>query len=82
MATKTKTESATISNMERIKVKIPLTKSEREDVTVYLNGKKYLIKRGHEVAIPIGVAEIIHNKEKMLAEAFDYEANATKNFDE
>ena len=82
MAEKNKTESATASNTERVKIKIPLTKSEREDVTVYLNGKKFVIKRGYEVDVPIGVAEVIRNKEKMLAESFDYEANASKNFDE
>lgn len=59
-----------------VKIKLPLTRSESEDVYVCLNGKSYLIKRGVEVEVPEGVAEILQHKEDQLAESLEYEAQA------
>ena len=57
-----------------VKIKIPLTKNEKDDVYVALNGKSYLIKRGEYVDVPVGVAKILEHKEKMLQTAIEYEA--------
>jgi len=59
-----------------VKIKIPLTRTESEDVFVSVNGKTYLIKRGAEVEVPAYVAEVLANKEKALAEAMEFEAQA------
>ena len=64
---------------EKVKIKIPLTRAESADVYVALNGKTYLIKRGVEVEVPAGVAEILQHKEDMLAVAMEYEAQAAAN---
>jgi hypothetical protein len=59
----------TVKKMKTVKVKLPLTRTEKDDVFVGLNGKTYLIKRGVEVAVPVGVAKILERREKMLSTA-------------
>lgn len=64
---------------ETVKIKLPLTREERDDVYVAVNGESFLIKRGEYVEVPKYVAEVLDNREKMLAEAFAYEeASASK----
>ena len=64
--------------MKEITIKLPLTRTEREDVFVGLNGKTYLIKRGEEVTVPAGVAKILERREKMLSAAMDFERSAAE----
>lgn len=59
--------------INKVKIRLPLTKTEKDDVAVILNGKTYLIKRGVCVEVPAGVAEILQRKEEMLAIAMAYE---------
>lgn len=65
-----------------VKIKLPLTRTEKDDVYVGLNGKSYLIKRGVEVEVPYGVAKILERKEKMLSIAMEYEAQAAAPLEE
>ena len=64
--------------MKKITIKMPLTRNEREDVFVGLNGRTYLIKRGEEVTVPAGVAKILARREKMLSIAMDFERTAAE----
>ena len=57
-----------------VKIKLEKTRHEKDDVYVAVNGKSYLIKRGEYVEVPIAVAEVLENKEKMLSEAMEFEA--------
>ena len=68
--------------VKKVKIKLPLTRSEKDDVFIGLNGKTYLIKRGVEVEVPEGVARIWERKEKMLAIAMEYEAQASAPLEE
>lgn len=61
-----------------VRIRLPLTRDQKDDVYVGLNGVGYLIKRGQEVDVPAGVAEIIERSEEMLAEALEYEASVSK----
>lgn len=61
---------------KKVKIKLPLTRTEKDDVFVGLNGKSYLIKRGVEVEVPVGVAKILERREKMLSVAMEFEAQA------
>lgn len=61
---------------KKVKVRIPLTRSEKEDVYVAINGESYLIKRGEEVEVPASVAEVLQHKEEMLAQSMAFEASA------
>jgi hypothetical protein len=67
---------------KKVKIKLPLTRNEKDDVYVALNGKPYLIKRGEEVEVPCGVAEILQHREEMLAIAMEFEAQASARLDE
>ena len=62
--------------MKKITIKLPLTRAEKDDVFVGLNGKTYLIKRGEEGTVPMGVAKILERREKMLSVAMDFERTA------
>lgn len=68
-----------MADNKKVKIKIPLTRTEKDDVYVCLNGTSYLIKRGEEVEVPEGVAEILQHKEAMLAIAMEYEEQASAN---
>lgn len=56
-----------------VKIKLPLTRTEQDDVFVGYNGRTYLIKRGVEVEVPEGVVEIIEESEKRTALAIEAE---------
>lgn len=76
MATETKTVE---TKVKMVKIKLPLTRTEKEDVYVAVNGKSYQIKRGEEVEVPAYVAEVLQHKEEMLAVAMEFEAQAQEN---
>ena len=54
---------------KKIRIKLPLTRSEREDVFVGVNGHTWQIQRGVEVELP-------ERQEKMLAQALEFENQA------
>ena len=60
-----------------VTIRLPLTRNEKEDVFVGLNGKTYLIKRGVAVQVKSEVAKILERKEKMLSLAMEFEAQAS-----
>ena len=57
-----------------VKVRIPRTKAEQEDVFVSVNLRTYQIKRGVEVEVPDFVAEVLRHQEEMLEEIMLFEA--------
>ncbi len=71
MATEVKTP-------KKVKIKLPLTRTEKDDVYVAVNGKAFLIKRGETVEVPDYVAEVLQHKEDSLATAMEYEEEAKK----
>ena len=66
---------------KKVKIKLPLTRTEKDDVFVGINGNTYLIKRGETVEVPASVAWVLERKERMLAKAMEFEAEASKNVD-
>lgn len=81
-AEETKDETPKVRKPKKVKIKLPLTRTEKDDVFVGLNGKTYLIKRGVEVEVPEGVAKILARKEKMLSLAMEFEAQAAAPLEE
>ena len=65
--------------VKKVKIKLPLTRTEKDDKWCAVNGKTYLIKRGEEVEVPDYVAEVLRHEEEMLAIGMAYEAEASKN---
>lgn len=71
-----------MENEKRVRIKLPLTRGEKDDVFVGVNGKTYLIKRGEEVSVPRNVARVLERKERMLAAAMEFEAQAAASLEE
>ena len=61
---------------ETVKIRLPLSRDEREDVYVAVNGKSYLIRRGETVEVPVEVAEVLERREQMLEQSMSYEQEA------
>ncbi|MBR2311321.1 MAG: hypothetical protein IKA47_12460 [Oscillospiraceae bacterium] len=67
-------KKAAAAKADTVRIKLPLEKNgPKDDQQVFINGRQYIIKRGVEVDVPRGVAEILRNREKMLdvVTAFD-----------
>ena len=76
--TKTTTAKAKKSklfpNESLVTIKLPVTRNEKEDKWVAVNGKSMQIKRGVEVEVPLCIAKTLEHQEVMLMEAMEYEA--------
>lgn len=64
---------------KKVKIKLPLTRTEKDDVYVAVNGDPVLIKRGEAVEVTEAVAEVLQHKEEMLAVAMEFETQASAN---
>ena len=74
-------ETKAATKPKTVKIKLPLTRYEKDDVYVAINGKSYLIKRGETVEVPEDVVEVLENKERMLRIAYDFEEQASAKAD-
>ena len=61
-----------------VKIRIPRTKADQEDVFVSVNNYTCIIKRGVEVEVPDFVAEVLQHQEEMLEEIMLFEDAAQK----
>ena len=57
---------ATTNTKKMVKIRIPRTKADEEDVFVSVNMETFLIKRGVEVEVPDYVAEVLTHQEEQL----------------
>ena len=64
-----------------VKVRIPKTRENQDDVFVSVNDRNWLIKRGVEVAVPECVAEVLLHQQEMeeISLAYQEEASRPKN---
>ncbi len=56
----------TTNPKKMVKIRIPRTKADQEDVFVSVNMETFIIKRGVEVEVPDYVAEVIRHQEEMI----------------
>ena len=61
---------------KKIRIKLPLTRSEREEVFGGVNGNTWQIQRGVELELPWNGLKGLERKEKMLAQALEFENQA------
>lgn len=73
---KNETAEALESAPKMVKVRIPRTRKDEEDVFVSVNLHTYLIKRGVEVEVPDFVAEVLRHQEEILEEIMLFEQTA------
>ena len=59
---------ATTNTKKMIKIRIPRTKADEEDVFVSVNMETFIVKRGVEVEVPDYVAEVLRHQEEALEE--------------
>jgi hypothetical protein len=59
---------ANTNTKKMVKIRIPRTKADQEDVFVSVNMETFLIKRGVEVEVPDYVAEVLRHQEEALEE--------------
>lgn len=59
-------------------IRIPRDREDREDKVVWVNERRYLIKRGIPVTVPWAVAEVLRHEEEMLQYIYDYESKVQK----
>ena len=64
-----------------VKIRIPKTKENQDDVFVSVNDRTWQIKRGVEVEVPECVAEVLLHQQEMeeIALAYEEEASRPKN---
>jgi hypothetical protein len=73
------TTTAEVKKEKTVKIRIPRTKADQEDVPVWVNNESWLIKRGVEVEVPERVAEVLTHQEEMFETIMLYdEEKATK----
>ena len=56
-----------------VKIRLPKTRGEQEDVFVSVNNRTFLIQRGVEVEVPESVAEVLRHQEEMLEKIMEFE---------
>ena len=61
-----------------VKIRIPKTKENQDDVYVSVNDRNWQIKRGVEVEVPECVAEVLLHQQEMEEIALAYEEEASK----
>lgn len=59
-------QKAETTQMKMVKIRLPKTRKDEEDVFVSVNDYTCLIKRGIEVEVPDFVAEVLQHREQML----------------
>lgn len=75
MAEKKTTPGAheTINKEKTVRIRLPRERRDQDDKIVWVNARRFLIKRGVEVDVPECVAKILRNEEDMLQKAYEYE---------
>lgn len=71
-------ESTTATKAKMVKIRIPRTRVDEEDVVVRVNLKRWLIKRGVEVEVPECVAAVLREQEALREERMLNEASKRK----
>ena len=70
---KTVAEAPVETGPKMVKIRIPRTKADQEDVFVSVNMYTCIIERGVEVEVPDFVAEVLRHQEEMLEEIMLFE---------
>lgn len=69
---------STTAKQKTVKVRIPRTRADEEDVFVSVNMETFIIKRGVEVEVPDYVAEVLRHQEEMLEARMLFNEKYTK----
>ena len=59
---------------KKVKIRLPKERRDQEDVFVSVNERSWLIRRGVEVEVPLCVAEVLRDRERMLETIMAFES--------
>lgn len=76
------TKTTVAKKIKTVTIKLPISRTEKDDVYVNVNGKRYQIKRGVAVEVPWNVAKVLERSEKMTSIAIAYEQKAAEQLNE
>jgi hypothetical protein len=76
------TKTTEAKKVKTVTIKLPISRTEKDDVYVMVNGKRYQIKRGVAVDVPWNVAKVLERSEKMTSIAIEYERKAEEQLNE
>ena len=57
-----------------VKIRLPKTRADQEDVFVSVNDYTCIVKRGVEVEVPVFVAEVLRHREEMLEKIMELQS--------
>lgn len=59
---------------DTVTIRLPRERDNAEDKVVWVNDRRFLIKRGVSVDVPKCVAEVLQHQEEMLEQRYEYES--------
>ena len=59
---------------DTVTIRLPRERDNVEDVVVWVNDRRFLIKRGVSVDVPKCVAEVLQHQEEMMEQRYEYES--------
>lgn len=69
MATETTNKTEKVAKEKTVKIRLPITREQKDDVFVSVNARTWQIQRGKEIEVPECVAEVLRNQEIQLEQA-------------
>lgn len=73
-----KVEEPVVKVEKKVSIRIPRERDDAEDKVVWVNQKRYLIKRGIVVEVPESVAAQLEHEERMMQYIYEYESKVQK----
>lgn len=58
---------------DTVRIRLPRERRDQDDKIVWVNARRFLIKRGVEVEVPKCVAAVLAHEEAMLQKAYEYD---------
>lgn len=80
--TKAAKAAQTVEKEKTVKIKLPLSRTEKDDIFVGVNGRTWQIQRGKTVEVPECVVEVLRHQEEMLEQAMAFEEKAASKAEE
>lgn len=68
----------TTEKEKKVRIRLPKTRENQDDVFVSVNNDTWLIQRGVEVEVPPYVAEVLAQQQEMLEAAMAFAESASK----
>ena len=59
---------------DTVTIRLPRERDNAEDMVVWVNDRRFLIKRGVSVDVPKCVAEVLEHQEEMMEQRYEYES--------